>query len=88
LRPKALHIDRCPKCGKPGYLYIKFIKCGKLGCKCASGRLHGPYVMVRHYVGYIHEKDRRKVKACYISLKRLKKNEKKRIMDLLKKYES
>jgi hypothetical protein len=27
----------------PGSLHIAWVRCGKAGCRCASGALHGPY---------------------------------------------
>jgi hypothetical protein len=27
----------------PGSLHIAWVRCGKVGCKCAQGMLHGPY---------------------------------------------
>jgi hypothetical protein len=32
----------------PGTLHPQYIRCGRAGCKCASGELHGPY----HYRFY------------------------------------
>ncbi len=28
---------------QPGYVRAEMVKCGKLNCKCARGKLHGPY---------------------------------------------
>ena len=27
----------------PGSLHAEWVRCGKAGCRCASGALHGPY---------------------------------------------
>lgn len=27
----------------PGYVELRMVKCGKAGCKCSRGELHGPY---------------------------------------------
>ena len=32
----------------PGAICEQFVKCGKAGCRCESGELHGPY----HYLFY------------------------------------
>ena len=27
----------------PGSLQVRWVRCGKAGCRCAQGHLHGPY---------------------------------------------
>jgi len=27
----------------PGSLHARFVRCGKVGCRCTTGLLHGPY---------------------------------------------
>lgn len=66
-----MHIDECPKCGEPGYTTIYYTRCGKHGCKCRKGHLHGPYLVVRHYAGYDRDdpKHSRRTRRCYIPVK-------------------
>jgi len=33
-----------PMQGLPGSLHHQYVRCGKAGCRCAKGKLHGPYV--------------------------------------------
>ena len=33
----------------PGGIESRFVKCGKPGCKCAKGKLHGPYFYYRYW---------------------------------------
>ena len=63
-----MHVDECPRCGKPGYATVYYTRCGKQGCRCVRGHLHGPYLMVRHYAGYDREdpKHGRRTRRCYI----------------------
>lgn len=39
--------------GLHGCIVMKFIKCGKEGCKCEDGYKHGPYAHVQYYDGKI-----------------------------------
>lgn len=41
-----------------GILVIKKVKCGKKGCRCQNGELHGPYVyyQYRDNKGVLHQK--------------------------------
>ena len=32
-----------PACPLEGEVCVQFIRCGKSGCRCQAGRLHGPY---------------------------------------------
>jgi hypothetical protein len=43
LSPKIL-----PDCGS---VERRFVRCGRVNCKCAKGELHGPYTYVRTYRG-------------------------------------
>ena len=45
-----------PKIGLPGSLQHELVRCGRPGCRCARGRLHGPYV----YLRWRQEKQQRK----------------------------
>ena len=64
----TMHVDECPRCGKPGYATVYYTRCGKQGCRCVRGYLHGPYLVVRHYTGYDREdpKHTRRTRKCYI----------------------
>lgn len=33
----------------PGFIESQMVKCGKSGCKCAKGDLHGPYFYYRYW---------------------------------------
>lgn len=34
----------CPKMeAQPGSLHVEWKRCGKRSCRCASGKMHGPY---------------------------------------------
>lgn len=35
----------------PGSIHMEFRRCGKPNCRCAGGRLHGPYYVRRWQVG-------------------------------------
>ena len=65
-----MHIDHCPKCGRPGYLVKKFVKG------------HGPYPIVQHY-DRKSEKGTTRVRQCFISLKKLYPQERERIDRML-----
>ena len=83
-----VHIDRCPRCGRPGFAYVKLVRCGKENCRCARGRLHGPYLVVKHYTGYDRVRDQGITRTCHIGRrKELTLGERRRIAMLLKKYE-
>jgi hypothetical protein len=53
----------------PGSLAQSFKKCGRPGCKCARGELHGPYLIRVWYEGktrrraYVSAKDMTRVEA-------------------------
>jgi len=68
-----MHIDRCPKCGSPGWLVRDYRE--------IDGKLYGPYPVVNHYVskraGYSMNR------RCFISLKKLAPSEEARISRLL-----
>jgi len=65
-----MHIDNCPKCGRPGYLIKKFVKG------------YGPYPIVQDYKCK-SEKGTTRVRQCFISLKKLHPSEEDRINKLL-----
>ena len=64
-----MHVDNCPKCGRPGYLIKTFRR--------IEGQPYGPYPTVRHYVS------KTRVKQCYLSLKKLHPADEARIIRLL-----
>lgn len=33
----------------PGFIEQQMVKCGKIGCKCTRGDLHGPYFYYRYW---------------------------------------
>jgi len=33
----------------PGNIHSQMVKCGKKGCKCLKGQLHGPYFYYRYW---------------------------------------
>jgi len=70
-----MHVDRCPKCGKPGYLIRTFRRIG--------GQRYGPYPTVQHY----NSKSKRgtRVNPCYLSLKKLHPADEARIIRLLER---
>ena len=35
--------DPLPKIPLPGVVRPQWVRCGRLGCRCARGELHGPY---------------------------------------------
>jgi hypothetical protein len=52
LRPKGARVPKTKNQKLPpkrslemlaGYVEARMVKCGKAGCKCARGELHGPY---------------------------------------------
>lgn len=52
-----------------GYWVIRYIKCGKAGCKCGSGKeRHGPYY-------YISRTQKGKTRLEYVDRERFKKEE-------------
>jgi len=69
-----MHIDHCPKCGRPGYLVRKF--------RLMHGKRYGPYPTVQHYDSKSAQ-GTTKVKLCFISLKKLYPSEEARISRLL-----
>lgn len=40
----------------PGHVEARMVKCGKPGCKCARGELHGPYFYHRTWGGGTHQR--------------------------------
>ena len=54
----------------PGQVMARMVRCGKRGCKCARGRLHGPYFYHRtfadgrHSKAYIRRADVAQVRAA------------------------
>ena len=50
----------------PLWLSIRYTKCGKKGCKCMKGEMHGPF-------SYVSFKEGEKLHYRYISGKRLRK---------------
>lgn len=40
----------------PGYVISQMVKCGKQGCKCSRGELHGPYFYHLTWHGNGYEK--------------------------------
>ena len=40
--PKTKNSEKLPK-KLPSAVCAQYVRCGKSGCKCASGLLHGPY---------------------------------------------
>ena len=50
-----------------GYLRVKYVRCGKKGCKCNYGELHGPYIYK-----VIRYKVRGKVRERWIYLGKVK----------------
>jgi hypothetical protein len=78
-----MHIDKCPKCGDPGFLVKKYRRCGKPNCKCATGSLHGPYWTVQH-----HPSRFKPIKDCHISQKLLTGDLEERIKELLAKEQA
>lgn len=67
VRVSGVQIVKCPVCGQPGSIHLKYSKCGKPGCRCRSGQLHGPRPVVEHYVGYDAKKKRSKTRSCYLN---------------------
>lgn len=54
----------------PGYVEARMVKCGKGGCKCARGELHGPYFYHFTWAGgrrskcYVRRRDAGAVRAA------------------------
>lgn len=54
----------------PGFIETRYVKCGRLNCRCASGKGHGPYHYRVHRQGnrkfkeYIKPEDLPYVQAC------------------------
>ncbi len=40
----------------PGQVMARMVRCGKQGCKCARGELHGPYFYHRTFADGQHSK--------------------------------
>lgn len=40
----------------PGYVESRMVKCGKAGCKCSRGELHGPYFYHCTWSGERHQR--------------------------------
>jgi hypothetical protein len=40
----------------PGYVEARMVKCGKAGCKCSRGELHGPYFYHRTRAASVRSK--------------------------------
>ena len=40
----------------PGQVMARMVRCGKRGCKCARGELHGPYFYHRTFADGRHSK--------------------------------
>jgi hypothetical protein len=40
----------------PGQIEARFKKCGRAGCKCSRGELHGPYFYHRTWLGERHRR--------------------------------
>lgn len=40
----------------PGYVESRMVRCGKAGCKCSRGELHGPYFYHFTWGGQRHQK--------------------------------
>ncbi|MFW6024871.1 MAG: DUF6788 family protein [Candidatus Woesearchaeota archaeon] len=57
--------------GLSGTLIMKAIKCGKPGCKCREGYLHGPYPHIQYY------NDEHVLKTIYIRKKQKEEYEEK-----------
>ncbi len=36
----------------PGFIETQMVKCGKAGCKCNKGQMHGPYFYYRYWKLY------------------------------------
>ena len=48
----------------PGQVEARMVRCGKAGCKCARGELHGPYFYHRTWGGERHQ--RRYVRLAHV----------------------
>jgi hypothetical protein len=57
-RAKTKSAQMLPKI-LPAAVCAQFIRCGKVGCRCASGHLHGPY----HYCFW---RESEKLKKAYV----------------------
>jgi hypothetical protein len=81
-----MKIARCPVCNEPGTIHLRWQRCGKPNCKCASGQLHGPYAEVNHIWCSSYDRNGRKVyetSRCYVSKKVLAAKENARIRYLI-----
>lgn len=71
-----MHVDSCPRCGKPGSM-VKYYK--RVG-----GHLYGPYLRVQHYTSKSPSGTTR-ARKCSVSLKKLTPSEGDRILRLLRR---
>jgi len=81
-----MEIAKCPVCGEPGTIHLRWQRCGKPNCKCARGELHGPYPEVNHAVGWHIDQNGKGVcddYRCYVSKKALAAKENARIRFLI-----
>lgn len=49
----------------PGHVESRMVRCGKKGCKCTRGELHGPYFYHRTWGGERHQ--RRYVRLAHVA---------------------
>jgi predicted LPLAT superfamily acyltransferase len=49
-----------------GSIHTQWVTCGKSGCRCARGELHGPY-----YYYYVFDRVNRRLRKTYVSRERL-----------------
>ena len=69
LRKERHLLERhCLGIGKqlPLWLSVRYVRCGKKGCKCNKGKLHGPF-------NYVSFKEKGRVYYRYISSKKMNK---------------
>jgi len=69
LRKERELLERhCLGIGKqlPLWLSVRYVRCGKKGCKCNKGQLHGPF-------NYVSFKEKGRVYCRYISSKKMNK---------------